>query len=172
LLLPLHPSVLHMTTFLPYNASFLPYNGSFLPSVLIVQYYTRVPYSTDTTYIPGTVHNTPRPCYNITYFTRVKSYVIIVQLVQVDRHYTVVGCPTTTVMHIIKNTALLSIINTRDDRRLRGSGSCFARLESQNTCFFPNPIFPLAKAPRARCPDTSSERKFCTKCSPPSFCRN
>ena len=56
---------------------------------------------------PGTIHNMPRPYYNITYFTRVKSYIIIVQLAQVDEHYTVVGCPTTAVMHVIKNTALL-----------------------------------------------------------------
>jgi hypothetical protein len=85
---------------------------------------TRISYSTgiipvcrtDTTYIPGTVHNIPRPYYNITYFTRVKSYIIIVQLVpvlvKVDEHYTVIGCPTTAVMYIIKNTALLYIINT------------------------------------------------------------
>jgi hypothetical protein len=85
---------------------------------------TRISYSagiipvcrTDTTYIPGTVHKhtTAVLLYNITYFTRVKSYIIIVQLVQVDGHYTapVVGCPTTAVMHIIKNTALLYIINT------------------------------------------------------------
>ena len=61
--------------------------------------------------IPGTVHNIPRPYYNITYFTRVKSYIIIVQLVQVDGHckVVVVGYPTTAVMHIIKNTALLYI---------------------------------------------------------------
>ena len=59
------------------------------------------------TYIPGTAHNIPRPYYNITYFTRVTSYIIIVQLVQADEHYEVVGYPTTAVMHIIKNTALL-----------------------------------------------------------------
>ena len=118
-----------------------------LTSDIIVQpaKTTRISYSvipvcrtaqTPHTHTPGTVHNMPRPCYNVTCFTRVKSHVIIAQLAQVDEHHTVVGCPTTTVMHTIKNTALLCIINTRDDRRLRGSGSCFARLESQNTCFF------------------------------------
>ena len=63
------------------------------------------------TYIPGTVHNMPRPYYNVTHFTRVKSYIIIVQLVQVDEHCAVVGYPTTPVMHIIKNTALLSPVH-------------------------------------------------------------
>jgi hypothetical protein len=76
-----------------------------------MQHYTRVPYSTDATYTPGTAHDMQRPYYNIICFTRVKSYIIIVQLVQVDEHYEVAGYPTTAVMHIIKNTALLSPVH-------------------------------------------------------------